>query len=228
MPEKVIEHITWGGTIEGGPFDQHRIRVSANREGRKYVPEVRVVGPDGFSLPANPLAIPAATMRVSKDTARGALDVGFKTLYFYLNNEVAAARIADVQEESKHYTYLDDSGKRDQEFLNNLWDTEGAMAKFQDEEFPYDPPQSEAVLESGMMTMGSSMSESAPDGMDDAASMSGQDKGTEEDGGKRGTVGGPTTVDGNAAADKGLQEFLKSESGLNPELSSSQATGTQE
>ena len=173
MPEKVIEHITWSGTIEGGPFDQHRIRVTADREGRKYVPGLSVLAPNGGSLAANPLEIPAATLRVTKDTPRSALDVGFKSLYFYLNNEVAVARISDVQEESKYYTYLDDSGKRDQNFLNKLWDKEGAMAKFQDEEFPYDPPQSEAVLESGMMTLGSSMSESAPDGMDDAASMSG-------------------------------------------------------
>lgn len=223
MPTKVLEHICYEGTIEGGPFDQHRIAVSARREGRKYVPDVSVRGPDGMYLPANPLEIPSAILRTSKESPAAALDVGFKSLYFYLNNEVAAARLAEVQEANKHWIYLDDMGKRDYDSMP-AWDSE-AMKTFQAEEFSYMPPNSEAVIEAGLMTIGSSATASSDDSMDDPESMSGQAKGTGE-GGVGADPGSMSPVDGNKAADAGLQNFLKSNSGLDPELASTQGSGT--
>lgn len=225
MPDKVLEHICYEGTIAGGPFDQHQVRVSAHREGRKYVPSCRVMGPNGDYLPANPLEIPSAMLRVSKESPAAAMDVAFKALYFYLNNEVAAARIMDVQESSKHWILLDDMGKRDYEAMPE-WGTEEEKT-FQAEEFSYTPPNSEAVVEAGLMTLGSSASIEVDDSVDDAESMSGQSKGTGE-GGNDARPGDESPVDGNMAADEGLQNFLKSDSGLTPELSSSQGVGTGE
>lgn len=225
MPEKVIEHICYEGRIMGGPFEDHVIKVSAHREGRKYTPDVQVMGPDGMYLPANPLEIPSATLRTAKETARSALDCAFKALYFYLNNEVAAARLTDVGEASKHYVYLDDMGKRDYEAMPEF-DTD-AYEEFQNEEFPYDPPNSEALREAGLMELGSAADISADDSMDDASSVSGQDKGTEEDG-LMADPGSGSDVDGNAAADDGLQNFLKSKANIKPEKSATQATGTGE
>lgn len=225
MPDKVLEHICWGGTIQGGPFDQHQIEVSASREQRKYSPSVRVMGPGGDWLPSNPLEIPSAILRCLKETPRAALDVGFKALYFYLNNEVAAARISDVQEKNKHWVYLDEMGKRDWEAMPDYGDDD--YESFQAEEYTYDPPQSEAVKEAGLMEMGSSVSLTSDDSMDDASSVAGQAKGTEEEPGS-GDPGKASSVDGNLAADEGLQNFLKSNSGLNPELSKTQGVGTGE
>mgnify|MGYP006909081280 CR=1 FL=1 len=226
MPDKVLEHICYGGTIAGGPFDQHRIRVSASREGRKYVPSVTVMGPDGCYLPANPLEIPSAILRTSKESPAAAMDVAFKAMYFYLNNEVAAARINDVQEESKHWIYLDEMGKRDYDSMPD-YDTD-AYKEFQAEEFNYTPPNSEAVVEAGLMTIGSSASIESDDSVDgDAADVGGQSKGTGE-GGVGAGPGSESSVDGNMAADEGLNNFLKSDSGLNPELSSTQGVGTGE
>jgi len=225
MPDKVLEHICYEGTIDGGPFDQHRIRVSANREGRKYVPSCQVYGPDGMSLPANPLEIPSAILRTSKESPAAAMDVGFKALYFYLNNEVAAARLMDVQESSKHWIYLDEMGKRDYDSLPE-YDSE-EYKEFQGEEFSYMPPDSEAVIEAGLMTIGSSASIESDDSVDDAASMSGQGKGTGE-GGDGADPGAESSVDGNMAADEGLNNFLKGDSGLNPELANTQGVGTEE
>lgn len=225
MAEKVIEYIRYEGRIMGGPFDDHIICVTANREGRKYAPGVSVRGPDGHYLPANPLEIPSATLRTSKETPRAALDCAFKALYFYLNNEVAAARLTGVQEECKSYVMLDDMGKRDYEAMPD-YDSDEYEA-FQAEEFPYDPPNSEALREAGLMEMGSAASISVDDSMDDASSTSGQDKGTEEDGVME-DPGGESSVDGNTAADEGLQNFLKSTANITPEKSATQATGTGE
>jgi hypothetical protein len=224
MPTKVLEHICYEGTIIGGPYDQHRISVSGSREGRKYVPSVTVMGPDGFYLPANPLEIPSATLRVSKESPRAALDVAFKSLYFYLNNTVAAARIKDVQEKSKHWVMLDDMGKRDYTAMPAYDSKE--YEEFQAQEFAYVAPNSEAVQEAGLMSFGSSASIEVGEELDGSAEdASGQSKGTEED--EEGvSPGAESSVDGNMAADKGLQNFLKSSAGLKPELSSSQGVGT--
>ena len=224
MPDKVLEHICYEGTIIGGPYDQHRISVGANREGRKYVPSVQVMGPDGFFLPANPLEIPSATLRVSKESPRAALDVAFKSLYFYLNNTVAAARIRDVQEKSKHWVMLDEMGKRDYSAMPAYDSKE--YEEFQAQEFAYVAPNSEAVAEAGLMSFGSSASVEASEMLDgDAENNAEQSKGTEED--EFGTdPGSESSVDGNVAADKGLQNFLKSNSGSDPELASTQGVGT--
>lgn len=224
MPEKVLEHVCYEGTIIGGPYDQHRISVSTNREGRKYVPCVNVMGPDGFYLPANPLEIPSATLRVSKESPRAALDVAFKALYFYLNNTVAAARIKDVQEKSKHWVLLDEMGKRDYSAMPAYDSKE--YEEFQAQEFAYVAPNSEAVVEAGLMSFGSSAEIEAGEMLDgDAESNAEQSKGTEED--EVGSVPGPDSpVDGNKAADVGLQKFLKSSAGIDPELASTQGVGT--
>lgn len=225
MPEKVIEHICYEGRIMGGPFDDHVIKVSAHREGRKYTPDVGVMGPDGMFLPANPLEIPSATLRTAKETPNAALDCAFKSLYFYLNNEVAAARLADVHEASKHYVLLDDMGKRDYEAMPDF-DTD-AYEEFQNEEFDYLPPNSEALIDAGLMEIGQSADVSFDDSVDDASSISGQAKGTEEEAEGVGPED-TSTVDGNEAADNGLQNFLGSTANIKPEKSATQATGTGE
>lgn len=140
MPQKVIESVCYSGVVAGGAFANHQLSVSARREGRKYYPSVHLSGPTGQMLGLNE-AIPNASLNSGYENPKGALDVGFKSAYFYLNALSGQTKIKSVEQSSAYWVQLDDSGRRVYDWDMGMSDAE-RMA-WQEEQFPYVPPKGE-------------------------------------------------------------------------------------
>lgn len=195
MAKWVLDDVTYEAEIEGGEFDNGRLRVSVHRSGRKYRVDASIrrgnESPFGHG-------VPDAGINRTFDTPVHALTEGFRTAIFHLNNGAGRGRIKEAEQDWIHWVYLDDDGKIDWEFMQKLSDDE--RAKQTNAELPFIPPTSEGVLDVGLTRQVGTAHPVRPDAL-------------EEGGRNAPSVGalidGESPVDGVTAANEGLDNFLQ-------------------